>query len=94
MGPIKLAWRYIGKTYMFVATDYVIKWVEVRGLRTNIETIIAKFLYECIFTRFRCPLTIVTNQGIHFIDDAIKYLTNHFMMKHVSFITYYPKKNG
>jgi hypothetical protein len=94
VGPIKLAWRYIGKKYMFVATNYVIKWVEVRGLRTNIATVIAKILYECIFTRFGCPLTIVTDQGIHFIDDVIKYLTNHFMMKHVSFITYYLKGNG
>jgi hypothetical protein len=94
MEPIKLAWRYIGKKYMFVAIDYVIKWVEVRGLRTNITIVIAKNLYECIFTRFGCPLTIITDQGIHFIDDAIKYLTNHDMMKHVSFITYYPKGNG
>jgi hypothetical protein len=45
-------------------------------------------------TRFGCPLIIVTNQGIHFINDASKYLINHFLMKHVSFITYYPWGNG
>jgi hypothetical protein len=39
-------------------------------------------------------LTIITDQGIHFINDAIKYLTNHFLMKHVSFTTYYPQGNG
>ncbi len=41
-------------------------------------------------TRFRCLLTIVTDQGVHFINDAIKYLTDNFMMKHVSSTTYYP----
>jgi hypothetical protein len=51
-------------------------------------------MYDCILTRFGCPSTIVTNQGIHFINDAIKYLTNHFLMKHVSSTTYYPHGNG
>jgi hypothetical protein len=39
-------------------------------------------------------LTIITDQGIHFINDAIKYLTNHFLLKHVSSTTYYPQGNG
>jgi hypothetical protein len=50
-------------------------------LRTNITLIITKFLYECNFTRFGCPLTIVTDQGVHFINDIIKHLTNHFLLK-------------
>jgi len=44
--------------------------------------------------RFGCPLTIVTNQGTHFINDAIRYLTNHFILKHTSFTIYYPQGNG
>jgi hypothetical protein len=75
--------------YILVATDYA-KWVEARALRTNTTSIIAKILYECILTRFGCPLTIIIDQGVHFINDAIKYLTNHFLMKHVSFTTHYP----
>ncbi len=94
MGPIKLAWRYTRNNYIFIATDYATKWVEVRALKTNTSTIITKKMYECILTKFGCPLTIVTDQGVHFIDDAIKYLTNHFLMKHVSSTTYYPQGNG
>ncbi len=67
--------------------------MEAIGLKTNIIVVITKFLYECILTRFGCPLTIVIDQGVHFINDAIKYLTNHFLMKHVSFTTYYPHGN-
>jgi hypothetical protein len=44
--------------------------------------------------RFGCPLTIVTHQGTHFINDAIRYLINHFILKHTNSIVYYPKGNG
>jgi hypothetical protein len=94
VGLIKPAWRYTGNKYIIVATNYVTKWVEVRALRIYITTIIVKFLYECILMRFGCPLTIVTYQKVHFINDAIKYLTYHFLLKHVSFTTYYPQGNG
>jgi hypothetical protein len=90
VGPIKLTWRYIRKKCIFVATNHASKWVEARGLKTNTIVITTKFLYEWILTKFKCPLIIVTNWGIHFINDAINYLTNHFLMKHVSFTTYYP----
>jgi hypothetical protein len=44
--------------------------------------------------KFGCPLTIVTYQGLHFINVVIKYLTHHFLMKHVSFTTHYYQGNG
>ncbi len=64
--------------------------MEARALRINTVVVIKKFMYECILTRFGCPLTVVIDQGVHFINDDIKYLTNHFLMKHVSSTTYYP----
>jgi hypothetical protein len=94
LGPINPARRYTWNKYILVAIDYATKWVEVRALKTNTTIVIAKFLYECILTRFGCLLIIIINQGAHFINDAIKYLTYHFLMKHVSFTTYYPQGNG
>ncbi len=94
LGPIKLVGRYIGNKYIIIATDYATKWVEARALKINIAVVITKFLYECILIGFGCPLIIITNQGVHFINDAIKYLINHFLLKHVGFTTYYPQGNG
>jgi hypothetical protein len=39
-------------------------------------------------------LIVVIDQGIHFINDVIKYLIDHFLLKHVSSTTYYLQKNG
>jgi hypothetical protein len=68
--------------------------VEAKALKTNIVVIITKFLYECILTRFGCSLIIVIDQGVHFINDAIKYLKDNFLLKHVNSTTYYPHGNG
>jgi hypothetical protein len=73
-----------------VATNYATKWVETKALVTNIAIVTFRFLYEYILTRFGCPLTIVIDQGIHFINDTIKYLIKQFMLKHISSTTYYP----
>jgi hypothetical protein len=59
VGPIKLARRYTWNKYILVAIDYATKWVEIRTLKTNTTIVTTKFLYECILTRFGCPLTIV-----------------------------------
>ncbi len=79
---------------MLVAINYATNWVEAKALKTNVATIATIFLYECILTMFGCPLIIVIDQGVHFINDAIKYLIDHFLLKCVSSTTYYPQGNG
>jgi hypothetical protein len=36
----------------------------------------------------------VTDQGTHFINDVIKYFTDHFIFRHTSSTIYYPQGNG
>jgi hypothetical protein len=94
VGPIKPTKIYTQNKYISVATNYVTKWVKRRALKTNTTIVTTKNLYECILTKFKCPLTIVIDHEVHFNNDAIKYLTNHFLLKHVSSTTYYPQGNG
>jgi hypothetical protein len=75
-----------GNQYILVATNYPTKWVVARTFCTNIVAIITKFLYEHNLTRFGCPLTIVIDQVAHFINDAIRYLIGHFILRHTNFI--------
>jgi len=68
--------------YILIAIDYATKWGEAPTICINIIVVITKLLYEHIFIWFGCPLTIAIDQGTNFINDAIKYLTNHFILKH------------
>jgi hypothetical protein len=90
IGPIKLVSHSHDNKYILIATDYATKWVEAKALRTNMATIAAQFIYEFILTKFSCPFTLVSNQGTHFINEAIKILTTHFLFRHISSTTYYP----
>jgi len=94
VGSIKPIGRYTWNKYIFVAIDYATKWVEAKTLKTNTIVVTTKFLYECILTKFGWSLTIVIDQGVQFNNDAIKYLTDHFLLKHVKSTTYYPQWNG
>jgi hypothetical protein len=87
IGSIKPIGRLIGNKYILVATYYATKWVEAKALKTNTTIVIARFMYEYILTKFGCPLTIITNQGVHLINDITKYLIEQFLLKHVSSTT-------
>jgi len=77
LGPIKLVSRSHDTKYILVVIDYVTKWVEAKALRT---VIVNQLIYKIILIGFGCPLTLVSNQGSHFINEAIKLLTTHFLV--------------
>jgi hypothetical protein len=81
IGPFKPIGKLIRNKYILVATDYATKWVNAKALKPNIAVVIVRFLYEYILTRFGCPLTIITNEGVNFINDIIKHLTKQFLLE-------------
>jgi transposase InsO family protein len=90
VGPIKFMAVRTGNRYILVATDYATKWVEARALKTNTAAVTAKFLYEQILSRYGCPLTLISDQGSHFLNEAIAYLVEYFLLQHWTSTTYYP----
>ena len=90
VGPIKPPARHTHVEYIIVATNYLTKWVEAKATVKNDAQTIAKFLYEQVFTRFGLPIEIVSDQGVHFINEVIEFLLAEFMVLHKKSAPYHP----
>jgi hypothetical protein len=76
MEPIKPIGKHIRNKYILVVMDYGTKWLEARTLQMNTIVVTTTLIYECILNQFGYPLTLLTEEGVHFISDVIKHLTN------------------
>jgi transposase InsO family protein len=63
IGPFKKAQE--GYTYVLVAIDIFIKWIEYKSIATLTSTKTVEFIQEIIF-RFRIPKSIITDLGSNF----------------------------
>ena len=86
--------KITGVRYIITAVEYVTKWAEAEPVDTCSSEIAAKFIYENIITRFGCPLTLISDQGTHFINKTIKTLTDQFQIDHRRSTAYHPRSNG
>ena len=62
-------------------------------MKNDAQTTI-KFLYEYVFTRYGLPIDIMSDQGVHFINEVIEFLLEEFMVIHRRSTPYYPQANG
>ena len=58
VGPFTPTEAHTGNKYILVATDYYTKWVKGKPLRDNTVASTTKFLYEHIWCRFWCPISM------------------------------------
>ena len=90
VGPFSIPGRRIGARYIITAVEYVTKWVEAEVVDTCSSEIVAKFIYENIIVRFGCPVTLISDQGSHFINKTIDALTKEFKIVHHKTTAYHP----
>ena len=82
IGPFPIPARRTGAHYIIMAMEYVTKWVEEEPVKTFSSEVAPKFIYEDIITRYGCPLTLISDQGSHFINKTIVALTEQFKIDH------------
>ena len=80
----------IGAQYIIVATDYLTKWVEAKATQKNDARTTICFLYEYIFTRYGLPIEIISDRGMHFVNEVIECL----LVVHRKSAPYHPQANG
>ena len=90
IGPFPIPSKRTGARYIITAVEYITKWAEAEPVDTCSSEIAAKFIYENIITIFICPLTLINDQGTHFINKTIKTLTDQFQIDHRRSTIYHP----
>ena len=81
-------------SYIFTATDYFTKWVEVVPLKTTNAEHIIDFIDQFIITRFGLPSALMFDNSSYFSRNAMTEfsLKRAFKLKYSA--NYYPQGNG
>ncbi|KAL4367617.1 hypothetical protein GQ457_05G020020 [Hibiscus cannabinus] len=74
--------------------DYVSKWVKEIATPRNDSQTIMKFLHKHIFTKFRVPIAIISDEGTHFDNKLIAKAAQKYGIRHKIATTYHPQTNG
>jgi len=80
-----------GNQYILVAMDYVSKWVEAILSKTNDNKIVIKFLKKNIFSHFRTPRAIISDNGTHFCNRSFETLMRKYAITHKLSTSYHPQ---
>nr|GEZ08677.1 reverse transcriptase domain-containing protein [Tanacetum cinerariifolium] len=78
-----------GNKYIFVAVDYLSKWVEAKALPTNDARVVVKFL-KSLFSRFGTPKAIISDGGTHLYNDQFAKVMSKYGVTH-RLSTYHPQ---
>nr|GEU59924.1 reverse transcriptase domain-containing protein [Tanacetum cinerariifolium] len=82
-----------GNKYIFVAVDYLSKWVEANVLPTNDGRVVVKIL-KSLFARFGTPRTIISDRGTHFCNDQFTKVMLKYGVTHRLSTAYHPQTSG
>ncbi|KAG9458835.1 hypothetical protein H6P81_003343 [Aristolochia fimbriata] len=91
MGPFPSSY---GFEYIFVAVEYVSKWVEAIATRTSDARVVLEFLRKIFFTRFGAPRAIISDGGKHFCNSQFTDLLKKFGVRHKVATPYHAQTSG
>ncbi|CAM8999135.1 unnamed protein product [Rhodiola kirilowii] len=91
MGPFPVSCGY---TYILVAVDYVLKWVEAKATKCDDAKTVTDCLRTNLFCRYGVPKAILSDQGTHFCNRTMAATLKHYHVHHRTSMAYHPQTNG
>ena len=79
-----------GHKYILLAVDYVSKWLKAIPTITCDAKVVLHFIKSNIFSRFRTPRAVISNEGSHFCNKLFPSLLAKYGVKHRVILTYHP----
>jgi len=93
VGPINPPTKRTGARYIITAAEYLTRWVEAAPVKDcSVETT-THFLFERVITRFGCPRILMSDQGVHFINNTIRVMLEELEFHHQKSTPYHPQAN-
>ena len=83
-----------GHKYILLVVDYVSKWVEAIPTITCDAKVVLRFIRSSMFSRFRTPRAVTSNEGSHFCNKLFTSLLAKYGVKHRVSLAYNPKAMG
>ncbi|KAM3302927.1 hypothetical protein P3S67_013957 [Capsicum chacoense] len=83
-----------GHRFIFIAIDYVTKWVEAVTFKLVTKKAVVDFVHANIICRFRIPKMIITDNAVNINSHLMQEVCQQFMIAHRNSTPYRPKANG
>ncbi|GFW27417.1 uncharacterized protein TNCV_591091 [Trichonephila clavipes] len=83
----------VNATVCEVITDHFTKWSELIPLRKASAQAIANTLFENYISRYGAPISLISDNGPHFISEVFEHLSHRLNIKHIKTVTYMPQAN-
>lgn len=77
-GPIQSSRKKTRTRYIIIVMEYLTRCVEAHPVKYCTSTMIAKFLFEYVLTRFGCLKVLMSDRGTHCVNEMIIRLTEEF----------------
>jgi transposase InsO family protein len=94
VGPINPPAKRTRERYIITTTNYLTRWAEVAPVKDCSAEKVAHFLFEQVINRFGCPIILMRDQGMHFINITIRAMLEEFEVHHQKSTPYHPQANG
>jgi hypothetical protein len=91
MGPFPKSYN---REYILVAVDYVSKWVEAMTCRAVESKHARKMFHEIIFPHFGTPRMVISDGGLHFINQTFRNFLKELGAQHNIATPYHPQTSG
>lgn len=84
----------MGARYIINVTEYLTWWAEAQPVKDCTTTMATKFLFKNVLTWFFCSKVLMSDRGMHLLNETINMLTEEFQVYHQKSTPYHPQAKG